>query len=112
MDVSDIGFLSSRPYELISQGFSEDEFENRFSYGFKIIVLGTIVSWIYAAAYRVITYIIGKSGPEMESGSFIQIMEITSIITIIGNILILLFILYGLIIIVSSLKHYIPKKAI
>lgn len=32
MDVSDIGFISARPYELISQGYSEDLFENRFKF--------------------------------------------------------------------------------
>ena len=32
MDVSDIGFLSARPYELIGQGYSEDLFDNRFKF--------------------------------------------------------------------------------
>ena len=32
MDVSDIGFLSARPYELMSQGFSKDLFESRFKF--------------------------------------------------------------------------------
>ena len=32
MDISDIGFLSARPYELIAQGYSEDLFEDRFTF--------------------------------------------------------------------------------
>ena len=32
MDVSDIGFISARPYELISQGYSEDLFDSRFKF--------------------------------------------------------------------------------
>ena len=32
MDISDIGFLSVRPFELINQGFSESQFQNRFKY--------------------------------------------------------------------------------
>ena len=32
MDVSDIGFLSTRPYELINQGYSEDLFASRFKF--------------------------------------------------------------------------------
>mgnify|MGYP003633784912 CR=1 FL=1 len=32
MDVSDIGFISSRPYELISQGYSDDLFNSRFKF--------------------------------------------------------------------------------
>ena len=32
MDVSNIGFLSARPYELMSQGFSKDLFESRFKF--------------------------------------------------------------------------------
>jgi hypothetical protein len=32
MDVSDIGFLSIRPYEMVSQGFSEELFENSFKF--------------------------------------------------------------------------------
>ena len=32
MDVSDIGFLSTRPYELINQGYGEDLFNNRYKF--------------------------------------------------------------------------------
>ncbi|MHA2010247.1 MAG: hypothetical protein ACW980_23270, partial [Promethearchaeota archaeon] len=32
MDVSDIGFISLRPYELISQGYSDDLFDSRFKF--------------------------------------------------------------------------------
>jgi hypothetical protein len=32
MDVSDIGFISTRPFELIEQGYSENLFSNRFKY--------------------------------------------------------------------------------
>jgi hypothetical protein len=32
MDISDIGFLSVRPFELINQGYSENQFQNRFIY--------------------------------------------------------------------------------
>ena len=32
MDISDIGFISARPYELISQGYSEDLFDSRFKF--------------------------------------------------------------------------------
>ena len=32
MDVSDIGFISLRPYELISQGYSHDLFDSRFKF--------------------------------------------------------------------------------
>ena len=32
MDISDIGFLSVRPFELINQGYSENQFQNRFKY--------------------------------------------------------------------------------
>ena len=31
-DLSDIGFISSRPYEMVSQGYSEDLFENNFKF--------------------------------------------------------------------------------
>jgi hypothetical protein len=31
-DLSDIGFISSRPYEMISQGYSEDLFDNNFKF--------------------------------------------------------------------------------
>ena len=31
-DVSDIGFISSRPYEMMSEGYSEDLFDNRFKF--------------------------------------------------------------------------------
>lgn len=31
-DLSDIGFISSRPYEMISQGYSEDLFKNRYKF--------------------------------------------------------------------------------
>ena len=31
-DLSDIGFISSRPYEMMSQGYSEDLFESRFKF--------------------------------------------------------------------------------
>ncbi len=32
VDVSDIGFLSTRPYELMSQGISEEKFESKFKF--------------------------------------------------------------------------------
>lgn len=32
MDISDIGFLSVRPFELINQGYSETQFKNRFNF--------------------------------------------------------------------------------
>jgi hypothetical protein len=32
MDVSDIGFISTRPFELIEQGYSENLFKNRFKF--------------------------------------------------------------------------------
>jgi len=32
MDVSDIGFISSRPFELINKGYSDDLFANRFKF--------------------------------------------------------------------------------
>jgi hypothetical protein len=31
-DVSDIGFISSRPYEMMSEGYSEDLFDNRYKF--------------------------------------------------------------------------------
>ena len=31
-DVSDIGFISSRPYEMMSEGYSEELFDNRFKF--------------------------------------------------------------------------------
>ncbi len=33
MDVSDIGFLSTRPFELINRGYSDDLFNSRFKFG-------------------------------------------------------------------------------
>ena len=32
MDISDIGFLSYRPYELMAQGYSEKLFDSRFKF--------------------------------------------------------------------------------
>ena len=32
VDISDIGFISARPYELIADGYSEDLFDNRFKF--------------------------------------------------------------------------------
>ena len=32
MDISDIGFLSPRPYELMDQGHSEKDFESRYKF--------------------------------------------------------------------------------
>ncbi len=85
------------------------EFEKRFSYGFRILVIGFIIGTIYDLLEFIPANISFQS---FLSGSFEDGMFGIIVTTIygIGNILISLYILYGFLILISAVKYYKPTK--
>jgi hypothetical protein len=88
-------------------GKFKGEFEKRFSYGFMIIVIGTLLQWLTSFSSRLTPTLFFHF---YYPGYPVQDYMIILYIIYIFNFIIKLFILYGILVLVSSLKFYRPLK--
>lgn len=88
-------------------GGFDGEFEKRFSRGFRFIVIGAIIEFLYLAASGIIGYFfVGYVARAFEPELLAQYSNYLQISLRSLNILIAIIPLYGVLLLVSAMKHY------